>query len=274
MLLQAHRPAPVGEVIPINLPTTVAHPKQAIGEVVPFARSAASFRYQGLPPHGRLIWVTAALVSAGLHAGLLLGFSHHHAAPRRVVVKDEPVAMLMMPELKDQEEKKVEELDNDEPAPPSVQVPMLQDVPLSLTQSNFSQLIDPVAPAKLDHAAAGVMAIPLHIQHGRPDAGGMKDLFNIADLDRKPEPIAQTPPIFPFELKRVVPTAQVKVGFIVTSKGDVAFVYVVSSSHPGFERATLEAVQKWKFRPGMRGGRKVNTRVEQLVTFTVRDDEE
>jgi outer membrane biosynthesis protein TonB len=34
----------------------------------------------------------------------------------------------------------------------------------------------------------------------------------------------------------------------------------------------LEAVVKWKFKPGMRNGKKVNTRVEQPIDFKVTED--
>jgi protein TonB len=88
-------------------------------------------------------------------------------------------------------------------------------------------------------------------------------------LDRRPEPIVQAQPNYPFEMKRGGIEAQVRVGFIVNSKGDVILPYVVSATHTGFDHAAIEAVLKWKFRPGMKNGRKVNTRVEQPMNFTV-----
>jgi outer membrane biosynthesis protein TonB len=35
----------------------------------------------------------------------------------------------------------------------------------------------------------------------------------------------------------------------------------------------MDAVVKWKFKPGQRGGRKVNTRVEQPIDFKVTEDQ-
>lgn len=268
MLLKAHRPSPAGEVSPPIPPVSTVRLTPAVGAARRPAPVSPTFHYDGTPRQPLTIYVMAVLVSAALHAGLILGFNEHKVPKKAAVVKDEPVALLIMPELKEDEEKKVEELDNDEPAPPSVQVPTLQDVPLSLAESNFTQLIDPTVPTKIE-GAGNVMAIPLNIQHGKPDMSGMKDLFNIADLDRKPEPIVQSPPVFPYELKQSTPEARVRVGFIVTSKGDVIMPYIISSTHPGFERNTLEAVLKWKFKPGQRGGRKVNTRVEQPIDFKV-----
>jgi periplasmic protein TonB len=269
MLLKAHRPLPVVEVSPTNLPTPGARPTPTGGAAV-HATDAANFRYHGTPRQPRSFYVVAILISVALHAGLLLGFNKHTVPKRVALVKDEPTELLVMPDLTDPEEEKVNELNDDEPTAPTVQVPMLADVPLSIpVDSSFTQLIDPMVPTKLEGAAASVMAIPTNIARGRPDTSGIKDLFNIADLDRKPEPIVQTPPQFPYELKQSVSEGHVRVGFIVSNRGDVIMPYIISSSERGFERATLDAVMKWKFKPGIRGGRKVNTRVEQPIDFKV-----
>jgi len=249
-------------------PTPSLHPGRPPG------RGDASFHYYGLPAGARIPWF-AILVSAGLHAGLLLGFNRHVVPKKAAVVQDGPSEIMMMPDLKDPEDDKPKELNDEEVSAPSVQVPMLQDVPVNVpVDSAFTQLADLTIPAKLDGAANGIIAIPTNIQRGRPDSSGMKDLFNIADLDRKPEPIVQAAPHFPFELKQSVPEARVRVGFIVNVNGDVVLPYIVNSTHRGFERAALEAVSKWKFKPGMRGGRKVNTRVEQPIDFKVVEGDE
>lgn len=274
MLLKAHHRLPVGGVRPARLPASGVRPSPARVDVKKLTPSDLAFRYRGVPPQPKSFHVVALLFSAALHAGLLLGFNQHVAPKKVALAKDEPTAILIMPDLSEPEEEKLSELGDDEAAVPTVQVPMLQDVPLSIPVSaSFTQLIDPTVPTKIEGAAASVMAIPVNIQRGRPDTSKIKDLFNIADLDRKPEPIVQTPPVFPYELKQSVSEAQVRVGFIVTSRGDVIMPYIISSSDRGFERATLEAVVKWKFKPGVRGGRKVNTRVEQPIDFKVVTDQ-
>ncbi len=230
----------------------------------------STLHYYGIPPPPRISWL-AVVLSAGLHAGLIFGFSHKAPPPKRFVFDDTPSAMLMMPDLNESEDDKPKELNDDEPIEaPSVAVPMLADIPVLVpTDAAFTQLRDLTIPAKIEGAANSVIAIPLHIQRGRPDTSAIKDLFNIADLDRKPEPIVQTSPVFPYALKAEITDADVRVGFIVTSRGDVIMPYIISSTHPGFERPALEAVAKWKFKPGMRGGRKVNTRVVQPINFNV-----
>ncbi|MBI2496717.1 MAG: TonB family protein [Opitutae bacterium] len=282
MLLKAHRTMPVGEVRTTGLPTTGARRTPATVAPAPTAEDLA-FRYHGTPPQPKSFYAWKHVLEAmpsdaeALDAiGKLLARQGKvpqllEVLKRQLAVAEEPPAeMLIMPDLSEPEEDKVSELTDEEMTAPAVQVPMLQDVPLSIpVDSSFTQLIDPTVPTKLEGAASSVMAIPLNIQRGRPDTSGIKNLFNIADLDRKPEPIVQTPPVFPYELKQSVSEARVRVGFIVTSRGDVILPYIISSSDRGFERATLDAVSKWKFKPGMRGGKKVNTRVEQPIDFKV-----
>jgi protein TonB len=271
-MLNTRRSTAVLEVIPHN-PTAPLSRRAPTGFIPAPPPPEASFRYYGIPPPARIPWV-ALVLSAGLHALAILGFNHRTVVQKHIVVDDNTSQMLMMPDLKDPEDEKPKELSDDEPlATPAIQVPMLADIPVAVpVDASFTQLLDLTIPAKADAAANSVINIPMNIQRGRPDTGGMKDLFNIADLDRKPEPIVQSPPVFPFELKQQIAEASVRVGFIVTSKGDVVMPYIISSTHSGFERSTLDAVVKWKFKPGMRGGKKVNTRVEQPINFHLDTD--
>jgi protein TonB len=272
MLLNTHRPTGVLAVIPNNPTATLLRFSPAEKKTVRPASGDRSFRYYGIPPPARIPWL-ALVISAGLHAFAILGFNGRTVVKKAVVVEEAPAEMLMMPDLDDPEDVKPVELNDDEPiTAPAVQVPMLADIPTIVPVNAFTQLVDLTPPVKAEALAGTVLAIPVNIQRGRPDTSKIQDLFNIADLDRAPEPIVRTPPVFPFELKAQVSEAEVRLGFIVTSKGDVIMPYVVSATHHGFERPALEAVVKWKFKPGMRGGRKVNTRVEQPINFTVTND--
>jgi protein TonB len=228
----------------------------------------STLRYAGLPRTGKP-WL-AMLISAALHAGLIFGFSRRVRPPAVVVVAEPPAIQLVMPDLTEPEEKKVEELNDDPVDAPAVAVPMLADVPISAPSvTAFVQPIDFVPDLKTDPAANHLVSIPTNIQHGRPAGSALKDIFNVSDLDRKPEAVSQIAPNFPQEMQKTYDKAQVVVGFIVTAKGDVVQPYIIHSTDVGFERETLNAVASWKFRPGYKGGRKVNTRVEQPVNFSV-----
>jgi periplasmic protein TonB len=98
-------------------------------------------------------------------------------------------------------------------------------------------------------------------------------VFNISDLDRQPEALVQTPPLYPYALKREGATATVRVQFIVDSDGHVVNPVVIDSTHSGFNDAAMQGVSKWKFRAGMKGGRRVNTRMEVPILFKVTGEE-
>ncbi len=267
------RPAPVQEVAG---PTAASYDLplgQHNARPTP-PKKAGNFRYYGISQTTGALWVGVA-ISVGLHAFVLLGFNRH-AVARKTAVAEAPVEqMLMMPDLNDPEEDKPKELnDDDQITAPAVSVPMLADVLMQVpVDANFIQQLDPTVPLKSDPMAGKLVSIPVNIQHGRPDQSGIKNLFNISELDRAPEPVVQAQPDYPFELKRAGIDGRVRVGFIVDSQGNVILPYIVSATNTGFERAAVDAVKKWRFRPGMKNGRKVNTRVEQPIDFKVSADD-
>ena len=98
---------------------------------------------------------------------------------------------------------------------------------------------------------------------------GLGNIFDLAQLDNKPEARVRIKPVYPFEMRRSGLKGEVVVGFIVDSTGEVRDPYIVRSSNPGFEEAALQAVLKWKFKPGKKGGVAVNTRVAQPLSFSL-----
>ena len=116
----------------------------------------------------------------------------------------------------------------------------------------------------------GVVTIPVSPRTGNFGAG-MRDLFNLSDLDQVPVPSFQSRPVYPFEMRRAGITGEVVVGFIVDSTGAVRDAYAVRSTQREFDAAAVQAVTKWKFRPGRRGGRAVNTRMQVPIVFSITD---
>lgn len=85
--------------------------------------------------------------------------------------------------------------------------------------------------------------------------------------DVKPVPIKRALPQYPFELRQANITGKVIVEFVVTTNGDVANAFAVRSTHPGFEAAAIAEVSRWKFKPGVHQGKKVNTRMQIPLFF-------
>jgi periplasmic protein TonB len=67
-------------------------------------------------------------------------------------------------------------------------------------------------------------------------------------------------------------TGEVLVDFIVDTNGNVINAYAVKSSQREFEDNAVLAVSKWKFKPGRRGGRNVNTHMQVPIVFTLNDE--
>lgn len=215
--------------------------------------------------------IIGIVISALAHGGFLFGSNLFKEKPKPQVAKVEEsvIEIMQMPELEPEEPEIVE---SDEPAGDVVDFapPMLADVPSVNMQSAFVQQIQPPPPPGLQRPS-GVITIP----QGRPAGGigkGMKDLFDLANLDQAPTARFQAQPVYPFEMRRAGITGEVLVGFIVDSNGDVREAYAIRSTQREFEAAAVQAVSKWKFRPGKKGGRSVNTKMQVPIVFSITED--
>ena len=85
--------------------------------------------------------------------------------------------------------------------------------------------------------------------------------------DSPPIALVQAQPYYPLEMKRLGQTGQVTVGFIIDTEGMPRDLYVMSSTDKAFEEPAMIAVSKWRFKPGIRNGRRVNTRMSVPINF-------
>jgi len=229
-----------------------------------------AWKYPGLK-RSRWMLALAFAISVGLHAVLIVGFSYREKPAPVVVVEEVPEIRLELPPIPVDEEPLPEEFGGESEAEAGVYVPTLADIPTRVAlATDFVQAMQMHVPVDTVNLAADLSRVPVRIAH-KPVGEGLKDLFDLAQLDRVPEAIAQPPPVFPFEQRSQVTQAEVVVEFIVLSDGRVQYATVVSATYPGFDRAATEGVSRWRFRPGMKGGRKVNTRMRVPIIFSVVD---
>ncbi len=92
-------------------------------------------------------------------------------------------------------------------------------------------------------------------------------VFEVAELDRPPVILAQPLPQYPPSLLRTGANGEVLVCLIVGIEGTVRAARVTQATHPEFAVPALQAVARWKFRPGRKDGRAVATRVEVPIAF-------
>jgi TonB family protein len=57
---------------------------------------------------------------------------------------------------------------------------------------------------------------------------------------------------------------------VILADGKVGDCHVTRSLDPGLDQAAIEAAQRWTFKPGMKDGRPVQTRITIELTFTLR----
>ncbi|MBK8858252.1 MAG: energy transducer TonB [Opitutaceae bacterium] len=158
---------------------------------------------------------------------------------------------------------------NDIPLPrPTVMPPKERDLPQTPIIDVPTQELQPDVPADLI-PDPGIITIP------NTPGPGLSSEHRIIDnslLEQKPSPRSQMPPQYPFEMRNAGIEGEVAVEFIVDMNGNVRNPFVVRSTHREFEDAALQAISKWRFRPGRKDGRIVNAgRVQQLFTFRIND---
>ncbi len=97
----------------------------------------------------------------------------------------------------------------------------------------------------------------------------MTEIYDISKLDRTPVPRFQARPQYPFEMRRAGVSGEVVVDFIVDATGEVQKAFALRSSRPEFEEAAVQAVSKWKFNDGPKGGRQVGTHMQVPIVFSL-----
>jgi protein TonB len=217
--------------------------------------------------------IIGLIVSISLHAGVFLGelvFPKTEEVVAVVAEEDFTVELMEMPPLEPEPQEIIEATDDAPPEEIEFAPPMQADVPSVNVETPFVQKLQPPPPPGLERPT-GVISIP-KTSASRALGQGMKDLFDLKNLDQQPSPRFQAKPVYPFEMRRAGITGQVVVAFIVDSRGNVREAYSLKSSHREFEQAAVQAVSKWRFRPGKKGGRAVNTRMNVPIVFNITDD--
>jgi protein TonB len=96
-----------------------------------------------------------------------------------------------------------------------------------------------------------------------------EETFDVSELEQKPEPVSQVAPVYPSELRKAKIEGLVTVVFVLNEEGRVEEPRVENSSHPEFEKPALEAIRKWRFRPGVRAGQPVRAYIRIPMRFRV-----
>jgi protein TonB len=122
----------------------------------------------------------------------------------------------------------------------------------------------------LEVAVGSGGALAMNLFGDRAEAArDLAQALDVADLDKPPTLIAAVPPSYPAELRRARIEGVVSLVFMLSEQGVVEDARVESSSRPEFERPALEAIRRWRFKPGMKNGEAVKTYMRQPIRFRV-----
>lgn len=212
--------------------------------------------------------ILGIIFSAIIHGLVLFGEKLVKFKPKPPPPKEEEpkIQLIEMPKLDQEEPEKVEV--SEEQKPLDLAPPMQTDVPQIVTDTSFVQKIQPPPPEGITPSAS-VNVIP-EVRDTSLFKG--MQVFDISKLDQTPVPKYQARPQYPFEMRRAGIAGEVLVDFLVDTNGDVQNAYAVRSSQREFEAAAVQAVSKWKFKPGRKGGRDVVTHMQVPIVFTLNEE--
>ena len=170
------------------------------------------------------------------------------------------------------------------PRPPPPPVPVVA-VPMDAALSRaVPQFTEPRATLKvpsvdvalhlplLSRSIAGDLTVAFPLAPEGTLSLPMDSVFDLTEADSPPRPIARLSPLYPprARLRRI--EGDVQVEFVVTPEGAVRDAVVVQATPSDvFEQTALQAVQHWRFDPGLKDGQPIAVRVRQKLTFMLED---
>jgi protein TonB len=207
----------------------------------------------------RLRFPIAALLSLVITCGLfgflrLLTSQRSHAEGAQALSKVEFVRLRHEVEIEEKKrEKPQREKPEQAPVTPTLAVAKEEGVDLGLD---------------VQAIAAGLGAEFGSAGGGGGDGTGRGQLALSSGLsDREPLPLVRVEPQYPPQAARRNLEGWVHVRFVITTAGSVKDATVVKSSNAVFERAAINAVNKWKYQPQLREGKAVETPSQAVIRF-------
>jgi protein TonB len=209
-------------------------------------------------------YAVPAALSLGFFACLFLGFPKSGAPAKSPakVIELVPFDRIVMPA--DDPDVVAENSSAPAQAPAQISLPDVMSA-APITAASFVIPLQPNIPST--DGQSPIIVPPFIVGVPGPGTGLGRVGISIGDLDNNPRATFQPAPIYPFEMKRGNIEGTVDVAFIVDTNGSVVNAYVVRSDNAGFEDASLQAVRRWRFEPGIKTGHKVRYRMAQTLVF-------
>ncbi len=201
----------------------------------------------------------AIIFSVGFTA-LLFGFipfAHRVANPQRTLELRKAGTVDLPPPVQD------------EPPPPPPDSEKPPEAPAEPQLAETPQQIPLSADLEVAMGSGGALAGFGEIRSLTAAEAVKDEAFDVADLQKRPEPVSQVAPTYPPELRKAKVEGLVTLVFILDEGGHVEDPRVENSSRPEFEKPALDAIRKWRFSPGQKDGQPVRTYIRVPMRFRV-----
>jgi len=126
--------------------------------------------------------------------------------------------------------------------------------------STLKERFDFPGQPTLDVVARGVLA---ELKKPKPA------IYSVEELDKKPEPIRQPPPAYPWVLRSDGASGQAEIEFVIDRNGRPLFPHIVSATNGDFGWAAATGIQRWRYQPPVKKGAKVDALMKVTVTFDI-----
>jgi len=201
--------------------------------------------------------VPAAIIALVANGGLLataLFLTHDKPVRKQDITAPTAVSLINLaaPEAPQEQETGEPAKPTEEPRP---------DLGPDLFQPDF-------APELAALGAAGGDAVVINLGGATERVAKTDFVFESYELDQAPRAVVKTPPVYPFRAREQGVEGVVQVKILVSEDGSVGEVLIVDSRPKDiFDDAVLMAVPKWRFEPGVIGGKKVTSWVVTALHF-------
>jgi TonB family protein len=103
---------------------------------------------------------------------------------------------------------------------------------------------------------------------GPGEGGGVGGgVYRVGGGVSQPSVLFKVDPEYSEEARKAKYSGTVMLAVVVDVEGKARDIHVVKSLGMGLDEKAIEAVEKWKFKPGMKGGQAVNVRATIEVNF-------
>lgn len=141
---------------------------------------------------------------------------------------------------------------------PKVKKPELISQKLEIKPPELSFDINPKLQMGMKVAAPAAVIKPVALQTE----------FEMGDVDTMPMPNMRLKPVYPHRAKRMNITGSVNIRFLVDTTGTVQSLEILKAVPEGvFDDSVRRAVTRWKFQPGRKDGKAVNTWMVTTIKF-------